>query len=55
VNALPYVDQRNTRTVDAGNRLDRELRHVTEYVDYRSGARHDPGDFVETGMQFGLV
>ena len=37
------IDQCDARTVDTGNRLRRELRHVPEKINHPLGAGHDPG------------
>src|ERR1700736_3694284 len=49
------VDQRHARTVDAGNRLSRELRHLAQQIDHTLRARHDPGHPAEAGVQIDLV
>jgi hypothetical protein len=53
--ALPGVDQRDARAVDAGDRLHRELRHIAEQIDHLLRAGHDPGHPAQPGIQFGLV
>jgi hypothetical protein len=53
--ALAGVDQRYAGTVDTGNRVHRELRHVAEQVDDASGAGHDPSYPAKRDIQLGLV
>ena len=49
------LDQRHARTVDTGNGLRRELRHVAEQIDHPAGAGHQAGHPSQPRVQVDLV
>ena len=53
--AFARVDQRDSGTVDTGNGMGGELRHLAQQLDHAARAGHDPGHPAQPGIQVDFV